>query len=413
MSFGYSKAEDLKSIEASNVQEDQDLLLARCLQHEYDNESFNETAEGDDTFNYEEIISISDSTTDEEDDYDEFESSYKTNLNKKSKNVDLDFVIKNNQNKMSSKPKIKEFDDKKIFSKLKIYSKKEEKYSKRLSDKEEIATSELALDSKTRLILFKLVNSNVINSINGVISTGKESTILYAKGGTNTHNNTLIIPAECIAKVYKTTLNEFRTRTKYIRFKENYKNLNPRKIIKLWARKELHNLKLMRKFNISCPDPIILKHNVLLMSFVGYNEIPAPKLKDAELNHKQLKHAYDQCVDLLRTLFNKCHLIHADFSEYNLLWFDNKIWCIDVSQAISLNHEYAQQYFYRDCESITKFFVKKNLDHLMTPNELFDSIANGYYNQNASLIDKTIQFDENELEKFSSHSSDEEKMLNN
>jgi serine/threonine-protein kinase RIO1 len=51
----------------------------------------------------------------------------------------------------------------------------------------------------------------------------------------------ILIPKECCAKVYKTTLNEFRTRSKYIkddyRFKDRYKHLNPRKVVKLWAEK--------------------------------------------------------------------------------------------------------------------------------------------------------------------------------
>lgn len=41
----------------------------------------------------------------------------------------------------------------------------------------------MSLDPKTRLILFKLVNSEILDSIGGVISTGKEATIIYAAGG--------------------------------------------------------------------------------------------------------------------------------------------------------------------------------------------------------------------------------------
>lgn len=55
------------------------------------------------------------------------------------------------------------------------------------------------------------------------------------------------VPQECVLKVFKTTLNEFKNRDKYIkddyRFKERYSKLNPRKIIHLWAEKEMHNLK--------------------------------------------------------------------------------------------------------------------------------------------------------------------------
>ena len=49
------------------------------------------------------------------------------------------------------------------------------------------------------------------------------------------------MPRECVAKVFKTTLNEFKTREKYIandyRFKDRYKHLNPQKIVRLWAEK--------------------------------------------------------------------------------------------------------------------------------------------------------------------------------
>ena len=54
------------------------------------------------------------------------------------------------------------------------------------------------------------------------------------------------LPEECAVKVFKTTLNEFKTRDRYIkddhRFKDRFSKQNPRKIIKLWAEKEMCNL---------------------------------------------------------------------------------------------------------------------------------------------------------------------------
>lgn len=46
--------------------------------------------------------------------------------------------------------------------------------------------------------------------------------------------------------MFKTTLNEFKNRDRYIkddyRFIDRFSKLNPRKIIRLWAEKEMHNL---------------------------------------------------------------------------------------------------------------------------------------------------------------------------
>lgn len=54
------------------------------------------------------------------------------------------------------------------------------------------------------------------------------------------------VPKECAVKVFKTTLNEFKTRERYIkddhRFKDRMGKQNPRKTIKLWAEKEMCNL---------------------------------------------------------------------------------------------------------------------------------------------------------------------------
>ena len=55
-----------------------------------------------------------------------------------------------------------------------------------------------------------------------------------------------LVPCECALKVFKTTLVEFKTREKYIkadyRFKDRFRKQNPRKVIHMWAEKEMHNL---------------------------------------------------------------------------------------------------------------------------------------------------------------------------
>ena len=54
----------------------------------------------------------------------------------------------------------------------------------------------------------------------------------------------------------------------------------------------------MRKFYIPCPDVILLKKHVLIMSLIGGDSKPAPKLKDANLTQEQLKIAYEHCIQV-------------------------------------------------------------------------------------------------------------------
>lgn len=52
----------------------------------------------------------------------------------------------------------------------------------------------------------------------------------------------------------------------------------------------------MKKFGIPCPAVQVLNKHVLVMSFIGKDQIPAPKLKNAHLSVEDLEDAYEQVV---------------------------------------------------------------------------------------------------------------------
>lgn len=54
----------------------------------------------------------------------------------------------------------------------------------------------------------------------------------------------------------------------------------------------------------------------------------------------------------MKLLFNKANLIHADLSEYNILWYNSKCYLIDVSQSVEPQHENAFYFLMRDCQNI-------------------------------------------------------------
>jgi len=56
------------------------------------------------------------------------------------------------------------------------------------------------------------------------------------------------------------------------RFRRGYSRRNPRKMVRLWAEKELRNLRRLRAANIPCPEPLEVRQNVLVMSFLGNRE---------------------------------------------------------------------------------------------------------------------------------------------
>lgn len=263
-----------------------------------------------------------------------------------------------------------------VFNSLKQHCYSEQRRSARLHEKKEHSTAEQAVDPRTRLLMYKMVNSGVLENINGCISTGKESVVFHADGGSLDEQP---VPAEVVLKVFKTTLNEFKNRDRYIkddyRFIDRYSKLNPRKIIRLWAEKEMHNLTRMKKAEIPCPEVVLLKKHILVMSFIGENHVPAPKLKEATLSAEDMKKAFYQVLHVMQQLYQECNLVHADLSEYNILWYQGKVWLIDVSQSVEPTHPHGLEFLYRDCRNISTFFQKRGVSEAMSVYELFNAVS--------------------------------------
>ncbi|VDO94506.1 unnamed protein product [Soboliphyme baturini] len=215
---------------------------------------------------------------------------------------------------------------------------------------------EWAVDAKTRLVLYKMVNSGVLDSVSGIISTGKEAALFHALGGTWKGKD---LPKECAIKVFKTTLNEFKNRSEYVQ--NDYRFRNPRKVMKVWAEKELVNLNRLRRADIPCPEPIRLRNHLLLMSFIGEDGIPAPKLKEVDFDSEELASLYESCVAIMQKMFKDCGLVHGDLSEFNILYWKGDLWIIDVAQAVDISHPRSLAFLARDCENITELkYDKKN-----------------------------------------------------
>ena len=144
----------------------------------------------------------------------------------------------------------------------------------RVTEKADRATVEQALDPRTRLVLFKMLNQGVFNEINGCISTGKEANVYHASAADG---------RQLAVKVYKTSILVFKDRDRYVtgdwRFRNGYCKHNPRKMVRTWAEKEMRNLARLREAGIFAPEPRMLRAHVLVMDFLGEAGYPAPRLK--------------------------------------------------------------------------------------------------------------------------------------
>ncbi|XP_057666806.1 serine/threonine-protein kinase RIO3-like [Diorhabda carinulata] len=274
----------------------------------------------------------------------------------------------------------------KVFNSLKMHSKHEQARRRKFHDKkEDQATATFGFDQPTRLILLKMINNQLLSEINGVISIGKEAVILHA-------NFDPLFPfdsKDCVIKVFKTTLCEYKQRDQYIsndhRFKDRIGKQTAKKTVHIWAEKEMANLMRLEKAGIPCPRVVKLKKHVLVMSFIGENGRAAPKLKDTLMQPADYIIAYDQVVQGMKKLFDEANLIHGDLSEYNILWHEDQCYFIDVSQAVEQCDESAFSLLHRDCRNVTNFFTKKGVPEVLSPEDLFKSISGCDFSEQIAL----------------------------
>lgn len=243
-------------------------------------------------------------------------------------------------------------------------------------DKSDRATSEQVLDPRTRMILLQMINRGVVSEINGCLSTGKEANV-YGAVTINppTAETPDPLPLHRAIKVYKTSILVFKDRDRYVtgehRFRSGYNKSSNRAMVKVWAEKEMRNLKRLYAAKIPCPEPLYLRLHVLVMGFLGDRRgWPAPRLRDVELTgspdevENQWRTLYRQLLWLMQKMYQVCKLVHADLSEYNVLYHEKRLFIIDVSQSVEHDHPRSLEFLRMDIKNVTDFFRRKGVDVL-------------------------------------------------
>lgn len=245
----------------------------------------------------------------------------------------------------------------------------------RIKDKADRATVQGVLDPRTMIILYKMVNRGLLESVNGCVSTGKEANVYHATTAAHpssgpSSNGEPAAKASLALKIYKTSILVFKDRDRYVsgefRFRHGYAKHNPRKMVRLWAEKEARNLKRMVSAGLRAPVPVELRDHVLVMQFLGDQEgWASPRLKDADemvgSNPEIWSRLYRELLASVRIMYHECRLVHADLSEYNILYHEGHLWIIDVSQSVEHDHPRAYDFLRADIGHVDEYFAKRGV----------------------------------------------------
>ncbi len=211
-------------------------------------------------------------------------------------------------------------------------------------------------DRQTIMTVHKIAKKGYFDILEFVVSTGKEAHVFRASDKAGNPR---------AVKIYKTKTSDFKNMEKYIkgdqRFKEERKTKQD--IVFAWAKKEFKNLSLARSAQASVPLPIFVLENVLVMEFIGAKDAEKT-LKEIKSTQSELQDYYEQTIDFMAKIFLKKELVHADLSEYNIMVraAEKKLVFIDMGQGVLASHPYAQEFFERDIQNMTKFFSKHGIE---------------------------------------------------
>jgi RIO kinase 1 len=201
-------------------------------------------------------------------------------------------------------------------------------------------------------------------------------------------------------KVYKTSILTFKDRDRYVtgeyRFKGGYAKKNPRKMVRLWAEKELRNLRRLRASGVDAPEPIEVRGNVLVMSFLGAGSGWACVQDGSELAltvtagpRRDLRmpncHPQRSCSSCTLTFSRSCECSSGPASSctrisasttscacialhssatYSRRYHDGRPFIIDVSQSVEQDHPHAFDFLRQDLTNIDDFFSKRGVSTL-------------------------------------------------
>ena len=207
-------------------------------------------------------------------------------------------------------------------------------------------------DRSTLMSLHKLMQSGEIETVDYPIARGKEAHVFHA-----TTNQ-----GPAAVKIFHTTNAVFKSLAKYIDGDPRFGGLKRRhrELVKIWVRKEYRNLRRMRKAGIRVPRPRAVLNNVWVMDLIGDESEPSPRLKDITIDDP--KGVFDDLLEMLAVCWQTCDLAHADFSEYNILWYDGEPWVIDVGQAVVSAHPSSNEFLVRDVTRIVQWINRQGYE---------------------------------------------------
>ena len=144
-----------------------------------------------------------------------------------------------------------------------------------------------------------------------------------------------------------------------------------------WPDNEFAKLARMAEAGVTVPYPVERTSGGVLMQYIGDRAMAAPRLVNAALDRSGMEQAAALLIENLRRMVG-AGVVHADLSVFNMLWWDEVLWIIDVPQAVDVaTNINAFDYLHRDLVNVAKWFAPRNVE--FDPDELFNDLLSSSF----------------------------------
>ena len=122
-----------------------------------------------------------------------------------------------------------------------------------------------------------------------------------------------------------------------------------------WVEFEFQALGRMYRAGIPVPEPLAFSGSNMLMEYLGDREASAPHLRNVILPVEQVQQVLDEIPEWIEDML-AINLIHGDLSPYNILFWQQRPFFIDVPQALDPRvHDQARDVLLRDVLHVTEW----------------------------------------------------------
>ena len=215
--------------------------------------------------------------------------------------------------------------------------------------------------------LQSLLDEGWVTDVLRRVKSGKEADVYLCRGGSATGHNLVA------AKVYRGREHRgfsddsvywdggMRQMGRRLKVAATKKSSFGREVLfGAWMGREFETLTRLAAAGARVPRPLAQVGDAILLEWIGDDDQAAPQLRQVRLDPDEAMGTFELLVAQVE-LFMACDVVHADLSEYNILWAGGPV-VIDFPQAIDPRfNKSARTLLERDLRNLVRHFGRYGL----------------------------------------------------